>query len=339
MCARKTQEVDEHPDDPGDEALHLRAVHIDDGLRPADRRHRTLILVMERLQVFVARDQALDIARSNDAALRRDRCDRRQRTLRAVAEGGAVADGEDVAFALDLQFLVDDDASCAVTCEAELTDDRHCLDARRPNDRIRRNDPAILQDQAVLVAACDLRIEHDVDTFLLQDAHRFLLQIGRHHGQKPARRLDELDADLIGRKIVILVLHDEVDDLGQRACEFDARRATADDNEAQHTAALLLVMLDLVGAFEHMDDMIADVQRLLQGLHREGMLLDALHAEEIRRRARRENQIIVGNLAVIRDDDLALPVETAKLRHEEIDVFVMTEKRADRIGDLIGRKK
>ena len=138
---------------------------------------------------------------------------------------------------------------------------------------------------------------------------------------------------------MILVLHDEVDDLGQRACEFDARRAAADDDEVQHAAALLLIMLDLVGALEHVDDMIADVQRLLQGLHREGMLLDALHAEEIRRRARRENQIIVGNLAVIRDDDLALPVETAKLRHEEIDVFVMAEKRADRIGDLIGRKK
>ena len=97
MCARKSQEVDEHPDDPGDEALHLRAVHIDDGLRPADRRHRALILVAKRLQILVARDQSLDVSRSDDSFLRRDRRDRRQWAVDAMAEGGAVADGEDVA--------------------------------------------------------------------------------------------------------------------------------------------------------------------------------------------------------------------------------------------------
>ena len=85
--------------------------------------------------------------------------------------------------------------------------------------------------------------------------------------------------------------------------------------------------------------MVADVQRFLQRLHREGILLDALHAEEVRRRARRKNHIVVGNLAVVRDDDLALLVESAKLRHEEIDVLVMAEEGADRIGDLVGRKK
>ena len=138
---------------------------------------------------------------------------------------------------------------------------------------------------------------------------------------------------------MVLVLHDQVDDLRQRSRQLDACRASADDDEAQHAAALRLVLLDLVGALEHMEDMVADVQRFLQRLHREGILLDALHAEEIRRRARRQDEIIVGHLAVVRDDDLALLVQAAQSCHEEIDVLVVAEEGADGVGDLVRRKE
>ena len=64
------------------------------------------------------------------------------------------------------------------------------------------------------------------------------------------------------------------------------------------------------------------------------MFLDAFHPEKVRRRARRKNQIIVMDFAVVGYNNVALLVDAARLRHEQIDVFVVAEERTHRVGDF-----
>ena len=81
--------------------------------------------------------------------------------------------------------------------------------------------------------------------------------------------------------------------------------------------------------------MVADVQRLLQRLHAIRVALDALHAEEVRRRAGREHEIVVRNLAVVRQENPARLVDAFSFRHEELDIRIVAEERADRVRNLV----
>ena len=87
-----------------------------------------------------------------------------------------------------------------------------------------------------------------------------------------------------------------------------------------------------------MHDMPAQGNCLLQRLHGIGIALDALVSEEIRRAARREDKVVVSNLAVIRQQDAASLIDARRLRHEEVHVVVVLEKGTRRIGDLSCRK-
>ena len=129
----------------------------------------------------------------------------------------------------------------------------------------------------------------------------------------------------------------DAEELRQGTGFLDARRAAADNDEGQHAAANLRVRL-LVGALEHVQHVIADVQCLLQRLHAVGVLFDFLHAEEVRRRTGCEDEVVVSELTVIRQQDLARLIDTLGLSHEEFHVLALAEERADRIGNLVRRE-
>ena len=81
--------------------------------------------------------------------------------------------------------------------------------------------------------------------------------------------------------------------------------------------------------------MVADVQCLLQCLHAIGIAFDALHAEEVRRGTCREHEIVIGDLAVVREQHAPRLVDALRLRHEELDVLVLAEIGAHRVRNLI----
>ena len=81
--------------------------------------------------------------------------------------------------------------------------------------------------------------------------------------------------------------------------------------------------------------MVADVQRLLQCLHAIGIALDRLHAEEVRRGACREHEIVIGNLTVIRKQHAPRLIDALRLRHKELDILVLAEIGAHRVRNLI----
>ena len=338
MGTGEAQEMDEHPRAPCDEARHLRIDLrlVNDGLPAADRGHGAEVLVVERREVLLALDELHDVVVRRLCLLHGNRCDGRQWALCAVLVVCAVADGEDAVAALDLQFFVNDDAAAAVDFAAAVLDEWHSLNASCPDDRLRRDRRAVLELEVIAVIADDLRIEHDIDAFLAQYLDGVLAQIRCDHRQDVGRGLDELDADFAEIEVVELFLLD-AKELRQGAGLLDARRAATDDDECQHAAAYLWVGL-LVGSLEHVQHVVTDVQSFLQRLHAVGMFLDFLHTEVVRRRAGSENQIIIGNLAMVRQQDLASLIDAFSLGHEEFHVPALAEERTDWICDFVRRE-
>ena len=325
----------DHPRDPREKALHLHIVHRDDGVAAANRRHSAHVLVRKlgelRGRVF---DQALEILHAGLRLLCRHRRHRRQRAA-VLHKIRAVADSENLGEAFDLKRFLHHDAPRTVGLRAEILDEGNGLDARRPNDGFRRDDAAVFQLQFLAVIIHDLRGNSDVNfPNIPQHAHRLLLQLVGHHRQHMVHRFHQNDLRFGEIKVVVLVSHDAVNQLGQRARTLHARRAAADAYEGQHAAALRFVFA-LRGPLEHPQDVIADRHGLLQRLHAEGMFRDVLHAEEIRHRARRQHQIIVRHFSLIGNQHPVLGVEILRVRHEETDVLRVAEKRANRICDLV----
>lgn len=327
--------MDKHPRAPSEEARHLRVDLrlVDDGFAAANRGHGAEVFVVEVLEVLVAADQAHDVVEGDLSFLHGNRRNRRQRALRAVLEVCAVTDGKDVFAAFDLQLLVDDDATAAVNFAATVSDERHSLDAGCPDDGIRRDRGAIFELKILAIVIHDLRAQHDIDAFMAQDLDGMLAEVRRDHRQDVRRSLDELDADFAEVEMMEFFFLD-LDELGESTGFLDARRAAANDDERQHAAAFFRI-LALVGTLEHVQHVVADVQGFLQRLHAVGIFLNALHAEEVRRGAGREDKIIVRDLAMVRLDDFAGLVNALCFRHEEFDVVVLAEERADRISDFV----
>ena len=256
-----------------------------------------------------------------------------------MLEVRAVTKRKDAVAALYEEVLLDDDAPRAVHLTAAVLDEVLRTYACRPDDRLGGDDLTVLEDQIVAVIRRHCRIEADIDALFAQDINGVLLQVGRHHRQNGAHRLKQCDMHL--REVNVMELFLEyTDELHNGACHLDARRTAADDDEVEVTTAFLCSRRIglLRGALELMHDMPAQGNCLLQRLHGIGIALDALVSEEIRRAARREDKVVVSNLAVIRQQDAASLIDARRLRHEEVHVVVVLEKGTRRIGDLSCRK-
>ena len=338
MGTGQTDEMDEHPCTPGDKARHLR-IHlglVDDGFAAADRGHGTEVFIMEVFEVFLAVNEMHDVVEGNLCFLHGNRSNRRQRTFRAVLEVCAVTDGKNILAAFDLQLFVDDDTAAAVNFTAAFCNERHSLDAGCPDDGVRRDDGTILELEVLTIVIDDLRTQHDINTLVAQDFDGMLAEVRSNHRQDIRRGFDELDADFVEVQMMEFFLLD-LDELGNSAGFLDARRATANDDERQHATAFFRI-LALIGTLEHMQDMVADVESLLQRLHAVGVFFNALHTEEVRRGTGRKNEIVIRDLPMVRLDDLASLVYALSFCHEEFHVVVLAEERTDWISNLIRGK-
>src|SRR5277367_6245288 len=76
--------------------------------------------------------------------------------------------------------------------------------------------------------------------------------------------------------------------------EFDAREASARDYKGEQTLSTDEIGL-AVGAFKHLDDVIADSDRVQETLEVERELLDIRHTQIIRNGAKSQDQLVVRN--------------------------------------------
>ena len=160
-----------------------------------------------------------------------------------------------------------------------------------------------------------------------------LLQIFGKHGQKSRRRLNQFYAYVVKVEFMEFFFLNG-NQLGNRARLLDASRTAADDYESHAFFPVFGCAIRFLGTLEFVNNVVANMLCLLQSFHAERVFLDILHPEKVSRRARRKNQIIVVNFAVIRNNYVTFLVDALNLRHIKIDISIVTEERTNRVGNF-----
>ena len=215
-------------------ALHRPpAHHLDDRGAAADRRHRALVVVLERLGLL-ARDAPGDRFAGVLAGLQRDRAELREDLLRLrVRDRGDVTDGVQLGMIRDGELRPDADAVSLLQVEPERLNEPVALQAGAPDERVRLEHGARLERDPRRRDRRDDLARHHLDAAFLQRLHRVRAEVRLEHREQLRARLDEDDARLVLRQVRVVLGEDAAVELGQRAGALDARRPSADDDDVQ----------------------------------------------------------------------------------------------------------
>ena len=293
------------------------------GLAAADRREAALVPVAERLR-RQAGDGAEDVPRGVAPHLDgrgRDAGDR----LPVLLERRQVADHEDVVPARHGQGRLDADAPGAIERHPEALREGRGRDAGRPQDGA-GEDPLVSERDAGGVDAGDARPGPDVHPQALELSPGLLgevVGVGREHAR---HALDQDDARVARVDVLELPGQGLTRDLGERAGELDAGRAAADDDEGQPLAAVLRIALGHLVGEQHA---AADLERVLDALEARGERRPLLVAEVGVGRARGEDEVVVGQLAVGEEELLRGEIDAHRLGQHDRDV---SARRGTRCG-------
>ncbi len=187
-------------------------------------------------------------------------------------------------------------AARAIRRRAEPTPDGRRCDAGRPDDGGAFQALAAEPDAAG-VAARDGGAHAHLDAELLERAQRVsrLRLLERREHARPG--LDEHDLRAARIDAAEVCGERETRELRDRARELDARRACADDHEAQQPLAPRGVRLHL-GGFERAQDPAADRRRVVDRFQARRVGLPVVVAEVRMRGARRDDEVVVRQRAL-----------------------------------------
>jgi hypothetical protein len=121
-------------------------------------------------------------------------------------------------------------------------------------------------------------------------------------------------------------------DFRHGAGELDARRTAADDGEGQAGIAFRFAGRGL-GALEGIENAAPDHEGVVEGLESGRELLPLVVPEVGVRRAARDEQIVVVELAAASDDAPGFDVDALYLAHEHGDIALLAQDVAQRRGD------
>ena len=188
--------------------------------------------------------------------------------------------------------------------------------------------------QPCCIAGRDLVLEPDFHAHLLERA----LRVGRQRrgkcrqhaltalDQHDARRARIDHAEILGQRVLA--------ELGDRACEFHAGGARADDGEGHQPLALGLVGRGL-GALEGQQDAAADQGGVVHALEARRNARPVVVAEIIVRGAGGEDQPVVGELApVVEPRDFSLLIHAGNFAEQHARIGLVAQHAADRPGDV-----
>src|SRR5579872_1993068 len=105
--------------------------------------------------------------------------------------------------------------------------------------------------------------------------------------------MHENDAEVGGREPRVIG-EDAVREIVECTGEFDSSEASAGDDESEERATAGRIGF-AVGLFEHLDDVIADANRVDEAFEIEGIFFEVGHAEIIRDGTEREDEMVVEN--------------------------------------------
>ena len=183
--------------------------------------------------------------------------------------------------------------------------------------------------------------EVQLDALALQDLCD--IAVGRL-GERPQQHVaevDEVHARRRDREVVELDGHRVADHVGERAGRLDAGRAAADHDEVQRAAVEQRGVA--VGSLEQAEDPRAQARGVVVAVEREGVLLGARRAEEVRDRAGGHDDRIAGQgLSLGHRHGSPGGVDGGDVAELDVDVRVLPEQLAHlehdvARGDLAGR--
>ena len=220
------------------------------------------------------------------------------------------------------------------------------LQGQRGEDRVRRrgngaderlggNAVATAEQRSFRRRARQARVEAELDTALLQKLLRERREALRQLGQDEVTRVQQDDLDLVAVDVpeAARALADEVVHLGDG---LDAGESTARHHEREERAPDLEIALD-VRLFQHVDDVVAQHQRVAEVLEGQRVLGEAGLAREARHVAERDDEVVVLERqrprpeAGAHGDDLVLEVD--RLHRACVEVRARAEP-ADRRNDV-----
>ncbi len=148
-------------------------------------------------------------------------------------------------------------------------------------------------------------------------------------------RFQQHHLDLGHVEVAEVFAQHEPDQLRVRAGELHAGRAAAHHDERQHRAPFL-GRLRPARRFEPRQDPVAQGERLVEALQPQRVTGQRLVAEEVRLRAEGEDQEVVGQRPVVRQQEPPLQVGARHLGLPELDVAQRPSQLANRPRDLAG---
>ena len=194
---------------PGELGLHTLhrapAEHLDDRSAAPDRRHRALVLVLERLGLLV-RDAPRDVLPRPFARLQRDRAELGEHLVRLrVGDRSDVAERVDLGVIRHCELRRDADAVAPLQLEPERLHEPIPGEAGAPDERVRFELGTRLERDARGRDRGDGIARHDLDREFLQRLDRVLLEVLLEHREDLRSRLDEDDAHLVVRQVRVVL--------------------------------------------------------------------------------------------------------------------------------------
>ena len=197
----------------------------------------------------------------------------------------------------------------------DSADHRGGLDAAGPDHGPRRDELALADDDAVLADLLHRRAEVDLVAARAQLLRGVVAHVDGHLGEDAVLELDDVALRLGRVDLRVEAPPDATDEVLDLAGRLDPAEPRAADDEGELRLALVGIGLE-VRSLEHLDDPVAEGERIGQRLHADRVLGDAGDPEGGRLAAEREDQRVVVEpmlVAVAADDDHLLRVEVDPL--------------------------
>ena len=219
------------------------------------------------------------------------------------------------------------------------------LDAGRPDDRVRRDAlPAArrLDVHAVAVDARHASVGADLDAHALEPARGLPRQPIAERREDLLAGVEQEHVGARGVDRAEVLLERPVRELGDLSRDLATGRSAADDGEGKPPPALGLRRRRL-GQLERREYPPAQVERVVDRLHRERVLGELLVAEVRGRGSGGDDQAVVGERALASprpdgEDRPVLDIEAGDLGQLDVDVLVLAHDAPERRRDLAHRE-
>ncbi len=274
----------------------------------------------------LAVDRGEDARGDRPAGLERHGAELRVRIAFGVDGGRAVADRVQPREPFDTEVGPDADPAADVREDVEPLD-RARLQPAGPHHTMRGDVRAVAEDGAVGFDGGDRGAELEYDALVLQHLGGVGVRLVGERGEHDLAVVDERDRGGGDVEVVIPLGHHLVHEVGERAGGLDARGAGTDDDEVQR--APLDARRVEVGILEQPQHAVAQDFGIDRRVQREGVLLGARDAEEVRFGTHGHHEVIAREpRAVVGGHGPGGRVDRHDLRELDIDAALLAEQSA-----------